>query len=125
MTNTNLNGILFSLETYYVTPIIVLSSIQVTNRVWTLLFHLFLVLRRVWKYQRGNQNLYIKEGQTTQCPKEKVQKDKQWSTKHTRKTKDRVTRTALKIEGGHTGHHLACSLHGEYAKSSFRNPRSQ
>jgi len=32
MTNTNLNGILFSLETYYVTPIIVLSSIQVTNR---------------------------------------------------------------------------------------------
>jgi hypothetical protein len=43
----------------------------------------------------GNQNLYIKEGQTTQWPKEKVQKDKQ-STKHTHKTKDRVTRTLLK-----------------------------
>jgi hypothetical protein len=38
-------------------------------------------LRRVWRYQRGNQNPYIEE-QTTQWPKEKVQKDKQWSTKH-------------------------------------------
>jgi hypothetical protein len=28
------------------------------------------------------------EEQTTQCPKEKVQKDKQRSTKHTLKTKD-------------------------------------
>jgi hypothetical protein len=25
--------------------------------------------RRVWRYQRGNQNLYIKEEQTTQWPK--------------------------------------------------------
>ena len=40
-----------------------------------------------------NQNLYIKEEQTTQWPKEKVQKDKQRSTKHTYKSKDRVTRT--------------------------------
>jgi hypothetical protein len=53
-------------------------------------------LRRVWRYQRGNQNSYIDE-QTTQWPKEKVQKDKQWSTQHTHKTKDRVTRTPLKI----------------------------
>jgi hypothetical protein len=28
-------------------------------------------------YQRGNQNPYIEEEQTTQWPKEKVQKDKQ------------------------------------------------
>jgi hypothetical protein len=42
---------------------------------------------------RGNQNPYIKDEQTTQCPKEKVQKDKQRSTKHTHKTKDQVTRT--------------------------------
>ena len=28
--------------------------------------------------------------------KERVQTDKQWSTKHTHKTKDRVTRTPLK-----------------------------
>jgi hypothetical protein len=32
----------------------------------------------------------------TQWPKEKVQKDKQRSTKHTYKTKDRVTQTPLK-----------------------------
>ena len=54
--------------------------------------------RRVWRYQRGNQNPYIGE-QTTQWPKEKVQKDKQRSTKHTYKTKDRVIRTPLKIGG--------------------------
>jgi hypothetical protein len=29
------------------------------------------------RYQRGNQNPYIEEGQTTQWPKEKVKKDKQ------------------------------------------------
>ena len=32
--------------------------------------------RRVWRYQRGNQNPYIEEEQTTQWEKEKVQKDK-------------------------------------------------
>ena len=47
------------------------------------------------RYQRGNQNPYIEEEQTTQWPKEKVQKDKQRSTKHTYKTKDRVIRTPL------------------------------
>jgi hypothetical protein len=39
------------------------------------------IRRRVWRYQRGNQNLHIEEEQTTQWPKEKVQKDKQRSTK--------------------------------------------
>ena len=39
----------------------------------------------------GNQNRKIDEGQTTQWPKEKGQKDKQRSTKHTYKTKDRAT----------------------------------
>ena len=38
----------------------------------------------------GNQNPQI-EGQTTQWQKEKVQKDKQRSTKQTHKTKDRIT----------------------------------
>ena len=51
------------------------------------------------RYQRGNQKQYIVEGQTTQWPKEKVQKDEQRSTKHTHKTKDWVTRTPLKIGG--------------------------
>jgi hypothetical protein len=62
------------------------------------------VERRVWRYQRGNQNPYIEE-QTTQWPNEKVQKDKQRYTKHTYKTKDRVTRTPLK-----TGGELRCSV---------------
>ena len=45
----------------------------------------------------GNQNPYIEEEPTTQWPKEKeVQKDKNRQTKHTYKTKDRVTRTPLK-----------------------------
>ena len=52
----------------------------------------------------GNQNPYTEEEQTTQWPKEKVQKDKQRSTKHTYKTKDQVTRTPLK-----TGGELRCS----------------
>jgi hypothetical protein len=56
------------------------------------------------RYQRGNQNLYIEEEQTTQWPKEKGQKYKQRSTKHAYKTKDRVTRTPLK-----TGGKLRCS----------------
>jgi hypothetical protein len=56
-------------------------------------------LGRVWRYQRSNQNPYIEQEQTTQWPKEKVQKEKQRSTKHTHKTKDRVTRTPLKTGG--------------------------
>ena len=60
--------------------------------------------RRVWRYQRGNQNPYIEEGQTPQWPKGKGQKDKQRSTKHTHKTRDRVTQTPLK-----TGGELMCS----------------
>ena len=47
----------------------------------------------------SNQNPYIDEEQTTQWPKERIQKDKQRSTKHTHKTKDRVTRSPLKTGG--------------------------
>jgi len=39
------------------------------------------ILRRVRIHQRGNQNLQIKEEQTTQWPT-KGQKDKEPSTKH-------------------------------------------
>ena len=38
----------------------------------------------------------MEEGHTAQWPNETGQKDKQRSTKHTHKTKDRVTRTSLK-----------------------------
>ena len=48
-----------------------------------------------WRYQKGNQNPYFEEEQTTQWPKEKGQKDTPRSTKHTHKTKDRVTQTPL------------------------------
>ena len=65
--------------------------------------HCVNILRRVWIYQRGNQNPYIEEEQTTQW-QNKVQKDKQRSTKHTYKATDRVTRTPLK-----TGCELRCS----------------
>ena len=63
-------------------------SISRTNRLY-----FFFKLRRVWRYQWGNQNPYTEDEQLTQWPKEKVQKDKQRYTKHTYKTKDRVTRT--------------------------------
>ena len=53
------------------------------------------IVRRAWRYQRGNQNLYIEEEQPTQWPKENKQKDTQWSTKHIYKTKDRVTYNIL------------------------------
>ena len=56
------------------------------------------------KILRRIQNPYIEEEQITQWPKEKVQQEKQRSTKHTHKTKDRVTRTPLK-----TGGELRCS----------------
>jgi hypothetical protein len=48
------------------------------------------------KYQRGNQNPYFEEEQTTQWPKEKVQMDKQWSTKHTYKTSYDYNLTIMK-----------------------------
>ena len=60
----------------------------------------------------GNQNPHSEEEQTTQWPKERVQKDKQRSTKHTYKTKDRVTRTPPKTRG-----ELRCS--GRVSSSCF------
>ena len=44
---------------------------------------------------KGVIRIRISKKKTTQWPKEKGQKDKQRSTKHTYKTKDRVTRTSL------------------------------
>jgi LysM repeat protein len=47
----------------------------------------------------GNPNPYIEEEQTTQWPKDKVQKDKQRSTKHIRglQTMERHLLTYLKL----------------------------
>ena len=81
-------------------------------------------MRRVWRYQRGNQNPLIEEGQTTQWPKE--QKYKQRSTKHTwHKTKDRVTWTPLKTGGefrcsGKVG--ISCSTNSTRRVNLVTNP---
>jgi hypothetical protein len=88
---------------------------------WVQDYHFAFCARRVWRYHWGNQNPFIEE-QTIQWPKEKVQKDKQRSTKHTYKTKDRVTRTPLKTgvllhafcEGRHCANmwkHIIASFH--------------
>jgi len=47
------------------------------------------------KIPKVNQSPYIEEEQTTQWTKEKVQKDKQRSTKHTYKTKDLHTKQGI------------------------------
>jgi hypothetical protein len=54
--------------------------------------------------KKSLKNPYIEEEHTIQWTKDKVRKDKQRSTKHTYKTKDRVTRTPSK-----TGDELRCS----------------
>jgi hypothetical protein len=100
----------FSFKSSYIQIIqtyVYLNHMRTSENVYMLIN---IYVRRVWRYQKGNQNPYIEEEQTTQWPKEKgqkdkqrstkkVQKDKQRSTKHARKTNDRVTRTPLKTEG--------------------------
>ena len=72
-------------------------TITITTALW--FCRLMVVGKKSLKIPKGNQNPYIEEEQTTQWRKEKVQKGKQRSTKHTYKTKDRVTRTPLKTGG--------------------------
>ena len=71
------------------------------------------------KIPKGYQNQYIEEDQTTQWPKEKVQKDKQRTTKHTHKTKDRVILIPLK-----TGGEFRCSRMVLCLYSYWRNDQS-
>ena len=78
-----------------------------------LFFLLIISVGRVRRHQRGNQNPYIEEEQTTQWPKEQGQKDKQRFTKNTQKTKYVATPTPLKI-----GDELRCS-EGEAAPASL------
>ena len=75
-----------------------LCSITSFSPIWVTACKLYLIiniaeiilttcyLRRVWRYQRGNQNPHIEEEQTKQWPKENVQKNKQRFTRHTHKT---------------------------------------
>ena len=70
----------------------------------------YLHWKKSLKIPKGdNQNRKIDEGQTTQWPKEKGQKDKQQSTKHTYKTKDRATSTPPKT-GVNSGAPKRCIL---------------
>jgi hypothetical protein len=64
-----------------------------------ILFLFDLILKYIKRPKGGNPNSLIEEEQTTLWPKEKVQKDKQRSTKYTHTTKDRATRTPLKNRG--------------------------
>ena len=48
-----------------------------------------LIWKKILKIPKGQSDSYIEKEQTTQCPTEKVQKDKQRPTKYTYKTKDR------------------------------------
>ena len=64
----------------------------------------FFIMKEEFEDTKGAIRICISKKKTTQGPKEKVQKDKQRSTKHTYKTKDRVTQTPL-ITGGE----LRCS----------------
>ena len=54
------------------------------------IYILFLLSRRVWRYQSFNQNPYIEEEQTKQWPKESSTNN---DLQNIHKTKDRVTRT--------------------------------
>jgi hypothetical protein len=54
-----------------------LSKCHLRNRYAKTITHHWvssLVLRRIWRHQRGNHNLYIKDEHTTQWSKEKVQR---------------------------------------------------
>ena len=61
--------------------------------------HRFIAKKSLMIPKGGNQNTYIEKVQKPQWPNEKVQKDKQRSTKHTYKTKHRATQTPLKTWG--------------------------
>ena len=58
----------------------------------------YINVRRVWRYQRGNQNPYIAKEQTTQWPKEKVQKNKRTLEKTEGETKTRQSSDTWDIE---------------------------
>jgi hypothetical protein len=73
------------------------------------------------KRQKNRQHNGQKtEEQTTQWPKEKVQKDEQRSTKHTHKTKDRITRTGGELRcSGRVG--SSCSTSGTHRVNLVTN----
>jgi hypothetical protein len=69
--NLHVLWFLFYLSSFYVMRPMMHVSLD-----WRYELSFKFCLRRVWRYQRGNQNPNIEEVQTTQWPREKVQKDK-------------------------------------------------
>ena len=70
-------------------------------------------------------DVWVEDGQTTQWPKDIGQNDKQRSTKHTHKTKDRVTRTQLKTVGElrcSGSINSSCSTSGTHRVNLVTNP---
>jgi hypothetical protein len=59
------------------------------DKVWECLAYVLIIKRRVWRYRTCSQNPEI-EGQTTQWPTEKGQKDKQRSIKSDAEIKKRL-----------------------------------
>ena len=59
-------------------------------------------LKKNLKISKRQSEYHIEEEQTTQWPKEKVQRDKQRSKKHTYKTIDGVTQTPLQLLTWHS-----------------------
>jgi hypothetical protein len=86
--NLHVLWFLFYLSSFYVMRPMMHVSLD-----WRYELSFKFCLRRVWRYQRGNQNPNIEEVQTTQWPREKVQKDKQQSTKHTYKRSSKTNPT--------------------------------
>jgi hypothetical protein len=82
-------------------------------------------IRRVWRYQWEVIRIRISKNRQHNRQRKKVQKDKQRSTKHTHKTKDRVTWIPLKIWGelrcsGRVS--SSCSSHGTHRVNLVTNP---
>jgi hypothetical protein len=65
----------------------------------------------------GNQNPYIEEEQTTQWPKEKVQNDKQRSTKHTDPGSFKLTDISYRLRFSFVS--LACIVRSFFVRLSF------
>jgi hypothetical protein len=70
-------------------------------------------VRGVLRYQRGNQNPQIEEGQTTQLSKEKRTRGHNYLQNTTQKTAERAPQTPLK-----SGDELVCSGSAKVPKSA-------
>ena len=88
----------------HVTVILDKNKINTTSSKIVFFGHNPTYLKKSLKIPKGQSESVYRRRTDNTMAKKKVQKDKQRSTKHTYKTKDRVTRTPVK-----TGGELRCS----------------